>query len=345
MPIPPGLLYPASKRNKDFGNKIRESYEAFARTDISLLADARQTIYLKIWRTNHHPIKFDLTLRRLDFYQHWDFVKTTRRDWLFIGFLITVAIINFLFFTGTRDLTFLYHGLFISGCLLYWISFCGVLADIPLIKDHQSLVPYIDYTVLTMMGVSYIQFIRYFLDLAQLSSKWDLIFRSVIKLHLILFAGMIGIYFFTVREPLVDKILAYVLIFEFLLILVFLVRLLRIKKKTAYFLSAGSLFFIGTVVLSSYSMLQGQSAWENSIFVGLTGEIFFFSLGLGYRMQELRKEKEKAIRLKELDDFKTKLYANITHEFRTPLTVISGVSDESQSLIDKDDRKRTVPHF
>ncbi len=37
----------------------------------------------------------------------------------------------------------------------------------------------------------------------------------------------------------------------------------------------------------------------------------------------------EAKRLKELDRFKTKLYTNITHEFRTPLTVILGVAKEA----------------
>lgn len=36
----------------------------------------------------------------------------------------------------------------------------------------------------------------------------------------------------------------------------------------------------------------------------------------------------ETIRLKEMDAFKTRLYTNITHEFRTPLTVISGVVDQ-----------------
>ena len=39
-------------------------------------------------------------------------------------------------------------------------------------------------------------------------------------------------------------------------------------------------------------------------------------------------EHNEAIRLKDLDRAKTQLYTNITHEFRTPLTVISGIADE-----------------
>ncbi len=40
-------------------------------------------------------------------------------------------------------------------------------------------------------------------------------------------------------------------------------------------------------------------------------------------------------RLKELDAVKTQLYTNITHEFRTPLTVISGMADQIEAEPDK----------
>lgn len=50
---------------------------------------------------------------------------------------------------------------------------------------------------------------------------------------------------------------------------------------------------------------------------------------LFYRFQVNRKlEQQEAIRLKELDAVKTKLYTNITHEFRTPLTVILGMTEQ-----------------
>ncbi len=39
---------------------------------------------------------------------------------------------------------------------------------------------------------------------------------------------------------------------------------------------------------------------------------------------------EEANRLKELDQLKTRMYTNITHEFRTPLTVIQGMSEQAR---------------
>ncbi len=48
-----------------------------------------------------------------------------------------------------------------------------------------------------------------------------------------------------------------------------------------------------------------------------------------YRFQLNRRlEYAEATRLKDLDTLKTQLYTNITHEFRTPLTVISGMTDQ-----------------
>ena len=48
---------------------------------------------------------------------------------------------------------------------------------------------------------------------------------------------------------------------------------------------------------------------------------------MSFITQSVKLEQHETNRLKELDEVKTKLYTNITHEFRTPLTIIKGMLD------------------
>jgi len=71
-------------------------------------------------------------------------------------------------------------------------------------------------------------------------------------------------------------------------------------------------------------------------FLAFTGSIFGF-----YRFQLNRQlVKREASRLKEMDEIKSRLYTNITHEFRTPLTVITGMTDEIKSSLKPDEHSR-----
>ena len=75
-----------------------------------------------------------------------------------------------------------------------------------------------------------------------------------------------------------------------------------------------------------------KSWWAYAIYVSL----FFGALYSWNRFRLNRGlEKAEALRLKELDTFKTRFYANITHEFRTPLTVIEGMANELENNPDK----------
>ncbi|MBL7791908.1 MAG: response regulator [Saprospiraceae bacterium] len=61
------------------------------------------------------------------------------------------------------------------------------------------------------------------------------------------------------------------------------------------------------------------------------GMVYFF-----YKIQIKRRlERLETLRLQELDAFKSKLYTNITHEFRTPLTVITGMAEQLKSELRK----------
>ncbi len=58
-----------------------------------------------------------------------------------------------------------------------------------------------------------------------------------------------------------------------------------------------------------------------------------------YQLSRVLAQKE-AERLREVDKLKSRLYANITHEFRTPLTVIRGMADEMIGSMNVREQKR-----
>jgi len=65
--------------------------------------------------------------------------------------------------------------------------------------------------------------------------------------------------------------------------------------------------------------------WAKGIYliIGLAPLIIIYRYQLKKKLAE-----QEAIQLKELDDIKSRFFTNISHEFRTPLTVISGMADQ-----------------
>ncbi|RLD50158.1 MAG: hypothetical protein DRJ05_20005, partial [Bacteroidetes bacterium] len=57
-----------------------------------------------------------------------------------------------------------------------------------------------------------------------------------------------------------------------------------------------------------------------------------------YQLSRVLEHKE-TIRLKEINKMKSRLYTNITHEFRTPLTVIKGITFEMRNSLEKEEQK------
>ena len=73
-------------------------------------------------------------------------------------------------------------------------------------------------------------------------------------------------------------------------------------------------------------MMEIQQEKEQNNYLVVIALVLVAFLGVGfYLYQQLKKAKGE---VEQLNASKTRLYTNITHEFRTPLTVILGLTDQ-----------------
>ena len=122
---------------------------------------------------------------------------------------------------------------------------------------------------------------------------------------------------------------------------VWAIMVLRKDYSPAKYFIWTMLFLGAAVILFIVSYLEHNHFLDAPIIL-IQSLILMTIIGLGladgFRINLLKKDKGRAERLAELDIAKTRLYNNITHEFRTPLTVIMGTSE----MISGNEQKKTT---
>jgi len=125
-----------------------------------------------------------------------------------------------------------------------------------------------------------------------------------------------------------------------------------------YILIGTSFLLLGHLLTQLLNIIPfievGDSYLKSGIFsyIGILAELIFFTIVMSKRQVTLQKEKSRietelllkakeTDQLAQLDKLKSNFYTNVTHEFRTPLTVIQGMAAElkedskAQELIQK----------
>ena len=92
-----------------------------------------------------------------------------------------------------------------------------------------------------------------------------------------------------------------------------------------------------------------KTAWARALYALLAAGMIFGAWRSRVRRlrlaQQLEMEHLRSENLKELEAFKSRFFTNITHEFRTPLTVVLGMSDQLRTTLEAAGAKGARPDF
>lgn len=255
---------------------------------------------------------------------------------LAIGAMLIMAIYHLLAFVQRRDMAFLWYSVYTlavssvlmveSGIIQAYIT--GNYPMLNLLYRYLQPHAFLSYVV-------YWLFLRNFIGLKQVLPKLDWIllrFLAVFSAFSLLFWV---VFVLNIRYQWADiNWLTYVMpviALAFGLIAYFYV--LQIRSKLVQLFTLGSLVLLLGVLINTLISAAIEFRWMTDFpfphfyitEIAVIVEILIFALALNYRFQLLDFERK---RIKELDELKSRFFADISHEFRTPLTVISGLAGQ-----------------
>lgn len=251
---------------------------------------------------------------------------------VFIAFFL--FLVNFLI---NKNKSYLIYGIYLLGVALYYANRLPLFLNI-----YQKTIPELYFYVNQVTHIAnigcYTWFVFYFLDFKNVFPKAYKFTRRLlfgILVFGVLYSVQIIVFpYFSLRFFMID---AFRVVVMLLSIGLFVFLMFQKPDTIAKIVLIGSLVLIAgnilSLVLGDYTMFLKLMILE----------IILFSLVVALRNKEindgrlryrydLEVEKMKLKTLEELDSVKTRFYENITHEFRTPLTLI--ISPVTEKLSD-----------
>jgi len=301
-------------------------------------------IYIKIKRITGFIPRFGISLSTPEYWIHHSVSFKDIVTGLIEGALIIMATFFLFYFTTTKDRTYLYYSLFLFSIAVYYLfDYQYYYAD-ALLGKFVHLKLHI-WLLTSVYAVFLILFVRSFLHIPERFPLLDNIFQWMIGVRLFLLAVSLGILTWNYDFDLADRI--YTMGYNnlevplWLVIIGYLARK-RPNRADRVMLLGVSVFIlcIGFVLLTFQTpgLFQYQSWIPYSYNIGFTTQVICLSVALGIRQRIRQQEEssrlekkvqerteqiiEKNIELRKLSQFRSRLLANVSHEFRTPLTLI-----------------------
>lgn len=293
------------------------------------------------------PPVFDMKITEYQQYNK-SLIFNKQNGMLYLGFVLMMLIYNVFMFIFSGDKANIHYSLYLLFIALFISYNSGALSDWVqdiLTPDHPQYMYYAKFVSYFAL-ISYLKFIRHFLNLKAFDPKWDRILNILSWMAVPFLIADYILMQVSNFSPNVSDIAStsYILIF-IVVTLILIIPLFKIKAYNKQYILWGIVSMNTAIFITVMLRFQSIDFSTLPFKIGSIIEIILFSIGLVFRQQEMEIEKrqvqfelersrllqqrehEEAKRLQELNEFKSNVYANITHEFRTPLTVILGMAD------------------
>lgn len=285
------------------------------------------------------------------------------RHLLFQGFFFALTLLSFVIYLWLPQKRFFYFCLLVAGCLIYDLSVYPqdtLFQLLPLLKTWQFPITQLAQTIIMIGAVKFVSLYVGFPGTSTRSARWlnYFLFGTLAWHALGVFSGLItvelGPWLHCPPETVRALIRLHTRIGLLLAAIGFSMAIaipaIGIFKKanqawllTLSIIPLASGFIVNEVYLLSFLTPNANlpeilmSASFNYIYpfiqVGELAFITFFVALIGVKAhQMIQKEHQalldhtEAVSLRQLDQAKTRFYTNISHEFRTPITLIMGMA-------------------